>query len=78
MNDDDDTPSFYLLHKFQPATFFQESDRTGNLFSTAPYDSRSFDTLYNAYGFTNTLFKSSSTTDTTLSPRKWSVKTNDS
>lgn len=82
MNDDDDTPSFYMLWKFSPGSFFQEPGRRGNLFSTAPYDSKSFykfvgSTDYSEEGFHNTLFAAKSLVDPNLSKAMWSVKTNE-
>lgn len=78
MNDDDDTPSFYLLSKFKPSSFFVQPNPKGNLFSQEALENKMTDKINLVEeGFHNTLFTAKSMVAPDLKKSKWSVKTDE-
>jgi len=78
MNDDDDTPSFYLLSKLNPGSFFQEPNKKGNLFTQPALESKMTDKINLVdQGFHNTLFVAKSVVNADLEEARWSVKTDE-
>jgi len=79
MNDDDDTPSFYLLDKFKPAAMFDSSrgPKLANLFRTAgdPAKMVTNKSTLRTEGFHNTLFTATAEAEPKDLSYKWSVKT---
>lgn len=71
------------MDQFNPGSFFQQPNPTGNLFKSPEYNSKSIykfvgSTDYNEEGFHNTLFSAHSLVDANISKAQWSVKTNES
>lgn len=78
MNDDDDTPSFYLLWKFNPGQFFQQPNKLGNLFMKEELENKMTDKISLVEeGFHNTLFSAKSLVNPDEKASKWSVKTDE-